>query len=81
MQGLQGYLDRIQVILKEKGVYRGEVAELLSEVLGIKISEDALRLEKGVLKLKVHPAIRQELVIHKTEVLEKLKEKGVFKLL
>ena len=54
---------------------RTAACECISKVVGIKLSEKDISVERGVLIVKASPVIRNEIFIRKTHVLICLKEK------
>jgi mannose/fructose/N-acetylgalactosamine-specific phosphotransferase system component IIB len=77
MNNLGRYLKRFQIIIGDKAEEKRVIQSALKIVLNLNISLEQIRIEKGVAVLNLSPLERGELFMHKKDVLELVKQKGL----
>jgi hypothetical protein len=71
-QHISSLFERIKARLGKQLIDRAEVVSILFDVARIRITEDDVIVKKGVLILKLSPLKRNELMLKKTAILEKI---------
>ena len=74
---LKSLLSKTQSALQAEMLLRETVAGTVSEVLGVSVSQRDLKIKNKVVTLNSHPALKNEVLFRKTEILNLLNERGV----
>lgn len=68
------FLDRFKKLLFQKEEIKDFTASIISQVLSHKIDKKFLKIKDGFIYIECSPVLHNEILIHKKQILEKLKD-------
>ena len=74
---VRSLLSKTQNILQGTLFLRNTIAHTLSEVLGVAVPGHEIKIKNKVVTLRSHPALKNEVVLKKTQILTLLQARGV----
>lgn len=77
MDLFQKTLDQLSKKILGAAVYKKDVAETISKILSVPISEDQIVLRDKTIYIKVSPTIKTALFLKKSAVLDSLKKHNI----
>ena len=75
MDGIGNLLEKIKHSLFLKTALNRSISEVIESRIKAKIPEQNITFKDGVVRVKVSPIIKSEILINKKEIIETLKEK------
>ena len=70
-------LAKTSGFLQAEILLRKTVADVVSEALGVSVAERDLKIKDRIVTLRSHPALKNEVLFKKVEILNLLKARGV----
>lgn len=55
---------------------RNAICQIISEETGVIINEKVLTIERGLIKIKASPVLKNEIFLHKNTILKRIHESG-----
>lgn len=77
MEQISKYLQKFKNLLKNEYAVREVIFEALYEVTGAKLDKSRISVRGKTAHIKASPATKNEVVVRKKALLDKLHEKGV----
>lgn len=74
MDSLASFLDRFRKLKPPEASVKRAVSGAIRDVVQIEVSEDRVRLARGVVYVDVDPLIKSELFLKRTELLRRANE-------
>ncbi len=75
MNNIGSLLSVFENLLKSEAGSKKIIEEVFQDVLGVKLDSSKINVEEFRLYLDVHPVIKNEITLHREELLERLKSK------
>lgn len=69
LQGIHTFLERFRLLEPPEGAIKKALVAAIKEEVGVVLSENAIRLQSGVAYVAGNPALRSEIVLHKSALL------------
>jgi len=76
MISLGSFFQKFHHLEKGKQAQVGEFVSLIKNICGVVLDSSEVVIEDGTVRLLASPLKRNEIFMHKEEILEKLKESG-----
>jgi len=70
---ISNFLDKFRKLIFQKDALKEQVILVLSQVLGHSIDPTIVFLKEGIISVKGSPLLRSEIMIHKKQILDRLK--------
>jgi hypothetical protein len=67
------FLDKFKNIISKKEEFKNIVVETIEKEIHHEIDKNTIGMKKGFIYLKCSPILKSEIMIHKKQILEKLK--------
>ena len=77
MLNLSKYLEKFKLIDKSFGVKISDIQNAIEQATGSVIEPNKIQIKRDKIYINESPAIRSTVLMHKTKILENLKEKNI----
>lgn len=77
MQGIALFLERFKHLMRSNEATKEIVAKVFLDALKVKLEPSDISYKKNILFVKSYPALKNEILIRKKTLIEKLKENGL----
>jgi hypothetical protein len=71
---ITSFLDKFKIIISQKEEVKNIVLKTISETLSHQIQSSSVKIKDGYIYIQGYPILRSEILIHKEQILEKLKK-------
>jgi len=71
---IRGFLDKFKQIIFQKEELKAVVIKTISEEIFHSINNDFIKIKNGYIYVQGSPILRNEILIHKKQILTKLKD-------
>jgi len=71
---ITSFLDRFKKIIFQKEELKNIIVRVISEEISFKIEDDSLKVKNGCIYIQGSPTLRNEIMIHKKQILTKIKD-------
>lgn len=76
LSSIREYLEKYQKKLSHEDEKRSLLISIIHDETGIQLDEKTMTITKGILTIKTSPVLKNELFLHKTQILQKIRENG-----
>lgn len=76
LSSIKEYLEKYQKKLSHEDDKRSLLIAIIRDETGIHLDEKTMTIAKGILTIKTPPVLKNELFMHKSQILRKIKESG-----
>lgn len=76
LSNIAQFLEIYKKKLSSEDDKRAVILKIISEEIHISIDEKTLSIEKGLIKIKSSPALKNEIFLHKNNIIKKIHECG-----
>ena len=68
------FLDKFKKLIYQKEEIKKNVIEVITKEISYPIKDDSVKIKNGFIYVKGSPVLRTEIMIHKKQILAKLKD-------
>ncbi len=72
MNNLEGFLKKFRLIVGARESERSAVSDVLTSVLGVKLSEDSIVIKNKTISINCSPIIKSQIFLNKSKILAEL---------
>jgi len=76
LSSIKEYLEKYQKKLSHEDDKRSLLISIIHNETGIQLDEKTMTITKGTLMIKTSPVLKNELFLHKTQILQRIRESG-----
>ncbi len=77
MFNIEQYLKKFSSQIQDTFLHKEKVSMAIAEMVGIEISKKEIEIKHNVVLLRTRPIIKNEILLKKKAILEKLQEFGI----
>jgi hypothetical protein len=73
------FLEKAHSLLGTNDVVKEKTVEVIKEKIGIELTSEKIRVKNKIITIEAHPAVKNEVLLRKKELLNALSELGLGK--
>ena len=71
---IENFLGKFKKLVSDKKKIKETLIKIVSEAISCKVDKQAIRIKNGYIYIQESPILHSEVLVHKQQILEKIKE-------